>query len=256
MHIEKTIFFKNEWRWFKFQKYIIDKLNQNDFQEYKIPSEYSYRESSYGSAKNNKNAIVCTWAGKNCRINFCRSVCINSPSYSVLNFLIIPQSQYNVPFLGIDFVSLPNYHLIVLDFQPSLNINDQFSKELLDQLMSMRNSCHLSLPLAEKMSDEVARFFSPGVIWSKLPKEKLSDDLISNQLYLSFQQYLKLYLNILFQSEEVGKNLQEELVNGQFAYLEYRRKNDPARPMLSSLFGKSFTELLINKVLFTPNMVL
>ena len=131
MYIEKTIFLKNEWRWSKFQKYIIYKLDQYDFQKYKIPAEYCYRESNYGSGKNNKNAILCTWAGKNDRINFCRSVCINSPSYCVLNFLIIPKSKYNVPFLGIDFVSLPNYHLIVLDFQPSLNISKQFDKDLL-----------------------------------------------------------------------------------------------------------------------------
>ena len=31
----------------------------------------------------------------------------------------------------------------------------------------------------------------------------------------------------------------------------YRRDNDPARPMLSSLFGKEFTESLIEEVLFT-----
>ena len=44
---------------------------------------------------------------------------------------------------------------------------------------------------------------------------------------------------------------QKELINGQKNYLNYRRDNDPARPMLSSLFGKEFTESLINEVLFT-----
>ena len=51
MRIEKTIFLNNEWRWSKFQKYIIYKLNQYDFQELKIPPEYSYRESTYGYKK-------------------------------------------------------------------------------------------------------------------------------------------------------------------------------------------------------------
>ena len=57
MHIEKTIFFKNEWRWSKFQKYIVYKLDQYDLQEYKIPSEYSFKKSTYGSKKNNANVI-------------------------------------------------------------------------------------------------------------------------------------------------------------------------------------------------------
>ena len=45
--------------------------------------------------------------------------------------------------------------------------------------------------------------------------------------------------------------LQKELINGQNSYLKYRKDNDPARPMLTSLFGKEFTESLIKEVLFT-----
>ena len=250
MNIEKTIFLKNEWRWSKFQKYIIYKLDQYDFQKYKIPSEYCYRESNYGSGKNNKNAILCTWAGQNHRINFCRSVCINSPSYCVLNFLIIPKSKYNVPFLGIDFVSLPNYHLIVLDFQPSLNISKQFDKDLLNSLLKIKDQFHQKVPMAAKMSDQIAQFFSPGVIWSKLPKEEISENLISNILYPTFQKYLNLYLNLLFRAEEVDSNVQKELIDGQIQYLEYRKFKDPARPMLKVLFGEAFTESLINNLLF------
>jgi len=250
MHIEKTIFFKNEWRWSKFQKYLIYKLDQYDLQEYKIPSEYSFRESTYGSRKNIANAMLCTWAGKNHRINFCRSVCINSPSYCVLNFLIIPKSQYNIPFLGIDFVSLPNYHLIVLDFQPSLHISKQFDEDLLKELLSLKNEFHQKVPIAPKMSEQIAQFFSPGVIWSKLPKEEISENLINNNLYKTFQKYLNLYLNILFRAKEVDLEVQKELINGQMHYLRYRQSQDPARPMLKVLFGETFTDALINNLLF------
>ena len=250
MYIENTIFLKNEWRWSKFQKYIIYKLDQYDFDEYKIPSEYSYRESTYGSRKNGKNAILCTWAGKNKRINFCRSVCINSPSYCVLNFLIIPECHYNVPFFGIDFVSLPNYHLIVLDFQPSLHITKQFDKDLLTELLTLKDEFHQKVPMAAKMSEKISQFFSPGVIWSKLPKEEISENLINNNLYPTFQKYLDLYLNILFRAEEVDLKVQKELINGQIQYLEYRKSKDPARPMLKVLFGETFTEALLNNLLF------
>ena len=135
------------------------------------------------------------------RIQFARAVCINSPNYSVLNFLIIPNTIYNVPFFGVDFVSLPNSHLLVLDFQPSLTIQNQYDNELLEKLIKLKKNCHSLLPLAEKMSVDVARFFSPGLIWSKLPKEESSDFLIANQLYTSFTEYLTLYLEILFESQ-------------------------------------------------------
>ncbi len=252
MLIQDTIFYRPVWRWHNFLKYIINNLSTYNCLEKKIPFEYSYKDSTYGSKKSKKNVNLSTWGVTHKkRIKFARAVCINSPNYSVLNFLIIPNTTYNIPFFGVDFVSLPNSHLLVLDFQPSLKIQNQYSNDLLEKLLELKTSCHSSLPFAEKMSSDVARFFSPGVIWSKLPKGKRSDLLIANQLYISFKEYLNLYLDILFESKEVNMDLQKELINGQNNYLKYRRDNDPARPMLSSLFGKAFTESLIQEVLFT-----
>ena len=252
MLIQDTIFYTPEWKWHNFLKYSIDNLNKFNCLEKIIPAQYSFIDATYGSKKSKKNVNLSTWGVTHKkRIKLARAVCINSPDYSVLNFLIIPNTTYNVPFFGVDFVSLPNSHLLVLDFQPSLKIENQYSNKLLEQLRTLKNRCHLSLPLAKKMTSDIAKFFSPGLIWSKLPKEENSDFLISNQLYASFTEYLKLYFEILFESQEADKELQKELINGQKNYLKYRINNDPARPMLSSLFGKEFTESLIKEVLFT-----
>ncbi len=257
MLIQNTIFYNHKWRWANYIKFLISKLDKYQCVEHKIPSDFSYKDSTYGSTTSKKNVNLFTWgATHQKRINFARAVCINSPNYSVLNFLIIPNTIYNIPFFGVDFVSLPTSHLLVLDFQPSMKVEDQFNSELLEQLTTLKKSCHLSLPVADKMSEDVARFFSPGLIWSRLPKHQESDYLIENQLYHSFKEYLNLYLNILFESEEVGLDLQQKLINGQNDYLNYRRDKDPAKPMLSSLFGKHFTESLINNVLFSTNTVL
>jgi len=241
MLIQETIFYRPDWKWHTFLKYLINSLSKYNCLEKIIPSEYSYKDSTYGSKKSKKNVHLSTWGViHKKRIQFARAVCISSPNYSVLNFLIIPNTIYNVPFFGVDFVSLPNSHLLVLDFQPSLKIENQYNDKLLEKLIKLKTRCHLSLPLAERMSADVAKFFSPGVIWSKLPKEKRSDFLIANQLYTSFKEYLTLYLEILFESKEANMDLQKELINGQNNYLNFRRDNDPARPMLSSLFGKEF----------------
>ena len=252
MLIQNTIFYRPDWKWHYFLKYLINNLSKYNCLEKVIPSKYSYKDSTYGSKRSKKTVNLFTWGVTHKkRIQLARAVCINSPNYSVLNFLIIPNTIYNVPFFGVDFVSLPNSHLLVLDFQPSLKIENQYSNKLLEQLSKLKIRCHSSLPLAEKMSTDVARFFSPGLIWSKLPKEESSDFLIDNQLYTSFKEYLTLYLQILFESQEANLELQKDLINGQNNYLKYRRDNDPARPMLSSLFGKEFTESLIKEVLFT-----
>ena len=252
MLIQDTIFYRPDWRWHNFLKYLTSNLSKYNCLEKIIPSEYSYKDSTYGSKKSKKNVNLSTCAVTHKkRIQLARAVCINSPNYSVLNFLIIPNTIYNVPFFGVDFVSLPNSHLLVLDFQPSLKIENQYSDKLIKKLIELKTRCHSSIPLAEKMSGDVARFFSPGVIWSKLPKDERSDFLIADQLYTSFKEYLNLYLEILFESKEANIDLQKELINGQNNYLKYRIDNDPARPMLSSLFGKEFTESLIKEVLFT-----
>jgi phycoerythrobilin:ferredoxin oxidoreductase len=41
-----------------------------------------------------------------------------------------------------------------------------------------------------------------------------------------------------------------DAVQGQTDYLNYRRDNDPARPMLKSLYGEEWTEKLIGEILF------
>jgi phycoerythrobilin:ferredoxin oxidoreductase len=160
MLIQNTIFYSQEWRWAKFIKFLISQLDKYHCVEHKIASDFSYKESSYGSKKSKKNINLFTWgATHQKRINFARAVCINSPNYSVLNFLIIPNTSYNIPFLGVDFVSLPTSHLLVLDFQPSLKVENQFNSELLEQIIKLKKSCHSSLPVAEKMSEDVAKFF-------------------------------------------------------------------------------------------------
>ena len=113
MLIQNTIFYNNQWRWSNFMKYLISQLAKYQCVEYKIPANFSYKESNYGTKKSKNKVNLFTWgATHQKRINFARAVCINSPSYSVLNFLIIPNNIYNVPFFGVDFVSLPNSCLL------------------------------------------------------------------------------------------------------------------------------------------------
>ena len=128
-----------------------------------------------------------------------------------------------------------------MDFQPSLHISKQFDKDLLKELLTIKDEFHQKVPMAAKMSEQIAQFFSQGVIWSKLPKDETSENLISKNLYHTFQKYLDLYLNILHRAKEVDLEVQKELIQGQINYLEYRKSKDPARPMLKVLFGEIFT---------------
>ena len=250
MKLKNTVFYTKEWRWAKYLKCLLSKSKEFELTEKVISPKFSYLESLYGSEKNKKIVNIYNWAAVSNRIMLARALCINSPNYAVLNFLIIPESTYNMPFLGLDFVSLPGYHLIVLDFQPSIKLEKQFKKEWLDKLLNIKNKFYQQFPLKQEMSAEFSSFFSPALIWMKLPKETNSDHLISNQLFDVFQQYLNLYFDILYTESKVKKDLKTEIIKGQKFYLEFRKDKDPARPMLKKLFGSDFTEALLTNILF------
>ena len=58
MLIQDTIFYRQEWRWHNFLKYITNNLRKYNCLEKIIPSEYSYKDSTYGSKKSKKNRII------------------------------------------------------------------------------------------------------------------------------------------------------------------------------------------------------
>ncbi len=55
MLIQDTIFYRPDWRWHNFLKYLTNNLSKYNCLEKKIPSEYSYKDSTYGSKKSKKN---------------------------------------------------------------------------------------------------------------------------------------------------------------------------------------------------------
>ena len=55
MLIQNTIFYSQEWRWAKFIKFLISRLDKYHCVELKIPPDFSYKESSYGPKKSKKN---------------------------------------------------------------------------------------------------------------------------------------------------------------------------------------------------------
>ena len=253
MNIKSTIFFEKQWRWTYFLKYLIFKLEKYNCTEQEVPSEFLCKNATYGSKKEYKKVNLSSWAASNKKINFARAVCINSQNYSVLNFLIIPKTEYNFPLFGLDFVSLQNYHLLVMDFQPSLEVVNQFDENFIHDILKIKKIYSSNIPPAKKMSGEIEKFFSPALIWSKLPIEESSNIIINNDLYSLFKKYLDFYLENLMQSKTTNEDLQHKIVSGQNNYLCYRKRKDPARPMLISLFGKTYTEELINEFLFKPN---
>lgn len=235
---------------------------------------------------------------------------ISPMTIHVLNLVLFPATHIRdpstnayigLPIFGADIVTLPgNKHLVALDFQPVLPLNEEDGSTSRNSLFPERYS-HLEtklklihtryqnndtpsealLPWGGDIPPQAIRWFSPYALWTRLGDEK-AIETVSTTVWDAYREYVDLYfelidavqsdldngnLNIIVQKEaeeedvvggeeeECHKKLASSnpVLNGQREYLEYRRINDPARPMLQRLYGKEWAEELIDSVLF-PNL--
>lgn len=234
---------------------------------------------------------------------------ISPMTIHVLNLVLFPATHVRdpstnaylgLPIFGADIVTLPgNKHLVALDFQPVLPLNEEGGSsrnglfpERYSHLETKLKSIHARyqnndtpsealLPWGGDIPPQAIRWFSPYALWTRFGDEK-AIETVSTTVWDAYREYVDLYfelidavqsdldngnLNIIVQKEseeedvvggeeeEYHKNLASSnpVLNGQREYLEYRRINDPARPMLQRLYGKEWAEELIDNVLF-PNL--
>jgi hypothetical protein len=214
---------------------------------------------------------------------------INPMTIHVLNFVLFPTPHIQdsssghylgLPIFGADIVSLPgNKHLVALDFQPVLPISNDDEKKATTPLIPHRysqfedklqkihakyqksnsDSVEPLLAWGGDIPEQAERFFSPYALWTRLVDDD-AIDTVNKVVWEAFQEYTDLYLELMtaVQSDvnagklEVveGKEEDNPVWDGQLEYLEYRRTNDPARPMLQRLYGNQWSESVIGDVLF------
>jgi len=184
---------------------------------------------------------------------------VSTSGIHVLNFVMFPKTHVkDVPIFGADLVTLPgNKHLIVIDFQPFLTINSSKADDdscqkgkltlpdskLLKRLQNLHQKHVLDnvdeLPWGGDIPPNAKRFFSSYALWTRLGEKENALEMVQTKVFDAFVDYLDLYIDILNaaaakQDEGVANGEQEtkELKEGHLSYLNYRRTNDPARPML------------------------
>jgi len=213
----------------------------------------------------------------------------------VLNFVVLPNADTNLPVLGIDLVSLPgSKHLLLLDAQPMVAPNphesrwkDWYNTHVIVEDKNNKEEEDKDEPLkfawGGDFPETVKQYVSKYALWTRLqnivpPVEKDTDDentttttnnydndtpsitaidVIQGDIFAAFQEHLDTYLELLEQytttADDDDNNIEIVSIagdNNQPSYLDYRRNNDPAKPMLNALFGKEWTQSLLDDVLF------
>ena len=241
----------SNWRWAYFLDETIKAFSIFQPRPYPITNDFLFRESFFGSRSNPKKVVLETWGLKTEKIRQARCACLQAGEItSVMNLVITPFNNYDLPFFGADFVTLPNGHLIALDLQPALKDDINHTQHVWDKLQSIHSKWQSKLPSGGDIPSDARRYFSPAFLWSKIPLGEEGDKLISQIIKPAFNEYLNCFLDLLIDAKMISKERSLKMLNGQKEYMRYRAEKDPARGMLRGFFGELWTERYINNILF------
>ena len=241
----------SNWRWSYFLDETIKKFSIFEPSPYPIKNDFLFRESFFGSSSNPKKVILETWGLKTEKIRQARCACLQAGEItSVMNLVITPFNNYDLPFFGADFVTLPNGHLIALDLQPALKDDINHTQNVWDKLKPIHSKWQSKLPSGGEIPSDARKYFSPAFLWSRIPLGEEGDKLISRIIQPAFDQYLNCFLDLVRDAKMLSEERSLKLLNGQKKYMRYRAEKDPARGMLRRFFGDLWTERYINNILF------
>jgi phycoerythrobilin:ferredoxin oxidoreductase len=231
-----------------FLDYAIPLLKERlDLQPYPIPLGFERNECLTGKGKREEVVVTTSYAFKSSKLRQIRAAHVQGgDSLQVLNFVIFPQLNYNLPFFGADLVTLPGGHLIALDMQPLFQDRD-YQKQYSEPILPIWQIYQEDLPWGGDFPLEAKPFFSPAFLWTR-PKET---EIVETRVLEAFKDYLQAYLNFVEEAQpETDSQKLIEILQAQRRYVNYRAEKDPARGMFTRLYGQEWTEEYIHGFLF------
>lgn len=219
-----------------------------DLQPYPIPQGFERKEGMMGKGKKAEPVLTTSHGFKSSKLRQIRAAHVQGGnSLQVLNFVIFPELNYDLPFFGADLVTLPGGHLIAIDMQPLFSQNPAYQAKYSEPIMPMFHKYQQDLPWGGDFPEEAKQYFSPAFLWTR-PSET---SVVQTKVFEVFQDYLTAYINFVLQAEPVTDSKElSKILQAQKSYADYRAEKDPARGMLTRLYGEEWTEEYIHGFLF------
>ena len=164
----------------------------------------------------------------------------------VFNSVIYPAHHYEMPLLGIDFLSFGKKKiLVVLDFQPLFR-DRAYQEKYIEPMRPIRDRySDLAQNLEMKFYD-ANQYFSKYLLFAKTDAET-----VTNQLFPAYKEYLQLYWQMLEQAPPLTEPEDiQRIVQAQKDYDQYSAERDPASGLFSSYFGHEWAERFLYEFLF------
>jgi 15,16-dihydrobiliverdin:ferredoxin oxidoreductase len=164
----------------------------------------------------------------------------------VFNSVIYPSHAYDLPFLGVDFLSFGKVkNLVVMDFQPLFQ-DEAYQAKYIQPLQSLHVKYADLVQGLEMKSYDANQYFSKYLLFAKVEA-----DIVPTRVFEAFQDYLDLYWQMLdcaiplTNPSDVAR-----IAQAQREYDQYSADRDPAHGLFSSHFGNEWANRFLYEFLF------
>ncbi|MEM0981359.1 MAG: 15,16-dihydrobiliverdin:ferredoxin oxidoreductase [Cyanobacteria bacterium P01_H01_bin.58] len=164
----------------------------------------------------------------------------------ILNSVIYPSHHFELPLLGVDFLSFGKVkNLIVMDFQPLFQ-DDAYLEKYIAPLKALHDQySDLSQNLKMK-SYNADQYFSKYLLFAKTDAAT-----VKTRVFAAFKDYLQLYLQMLNEAEPLTAPAAiQRVIKAQKDYDQYSAERDPAAGLFRSYFGHEWSERFLHEFLF------
>lgn len=222
------------------EKSLSDKFN---LQKREIPAGLDLNVSDRGRNR----ATIRSWCYQCPQLRKIRYTYIDAgESAQIFNSVIYPSHHYDLPLLGVDFLSFGKVkNLIVLDFQPLFQ-DEAYQQRYIHPLKALHERyADLAQNLEMKFYD-ADRYFSKYLLFAKTDAQT-----VSTRVFSAFKDYLNLYWQLLDRAEPLTQPQDiARIVKAQKDYDCYSADRDPASGLFSSYFGHAWAERFLYEFLF------
>ena len=168
----------------------------------------------------------------------------------MFNAVWYPAYQYDIPILGMDFISIGNSNnhrvINVMDFQP-LHSTAEYTTKYIEPLTTIRSKYpDLHDTLSGKIYHD-AQFFSKNMLFGRLPDETK----VSTVVYPAYTEYIKAYTSLIDTAvPDLSPQSMALVESRQSAYDAYNTVKDPAVGIYNAYFGKDWSHRFVHDFLF------
>lgn len=208
-----------------------------------IPKELASKE---GVIKGSVIKFVCKVVVSK-HIRWGRLVSFRGSAYNVLNVVLLPKCQYDIPIFGVDIVCLPGGVLAAIDFQPLNKSLEYFQGRAYEPYKQRFAHWNSRVPDVGGIPGSVKDYFSPTALWTRFP---LNDTESLSSIGSAFLDYMDCYRDLLANCPVTDPSILSVREEKLAAYLNYRIENDPAKNLLHGAFGKEWTDRVLREVIF------